>query len=349
MRGIGPQTKHLNYMIRLESHAGIADELQSWSDENLLRLLNDAQIQEVGYGTVSFWSGSINVFVKLIPLTALEMQVQNYQSTANFFQLPTYYQYRIGSCGFGAWREIKAHLLANTWVLSSQCTQFPLLHHWRVLPIVHTSYDDRISMKLWGNCEAIHRRISSITEATHSVVMFLEHCPFTLNQWIREQLLHCSDPIAIVTRLESTLTEILSFINSQGLIHMDAHFDNILTNGKQLFLTDYGLVLSNQFQLDSDERQFFDKHQNFDTCTALNSLVYTIVNHYDSREDWRQALQELTNVGHDSVEAVPVAICSYLRRRVPLVMRMGVFYRQLMKDLTTPYPTVDLQGILNSL
>ncbi|MEM9214159.1 MAG: hypothetical protein AAGD25_07395 [Cyanobacteria bacterium P01_F01_bin.150] len=336
-------------MIRVESHAGIADELQSWSDEDLLRLLNDPQIQEIGYGTVAFRCGGVNVFVKLVPLSNFEMQLQNYQSTANVFQLPTYYQYRIGSCGFGAWREIKAHLLANMWVISRQCTQFPLLHHWRVLPIVHTNYDDRINIRLWENCEAIHRRIASITEATHSVVMFLEHCPYTLNQWLREQLLHCSDPIAIVEKLESSLTEILSFINSQGFIHMDAHFDNILTDGKQLFLADYGLVLSNKFQLDSGERQFFDEHQNFDTCTALNSLVYTIVNHYNSREDWRQALQELTDADHGSVEAVPVTICSYLKRRVPLVMRLGAFYHQLMENLTTPYPASDLQEILNDL
>ncbi|NEZ61767.1 hypothetical protein D0962_03080 [Leptolyngbyaceae cyanobacterium CCMR0082] len=336
-------------MTRLKYHGEIADELQCWSNEGLLHLLNDAQIQVRGHGTLSFLNDRTPVFVKLVPLAALEMSGQNYQSTANYFQLPTYYQYRIGSCGFGAWREIETHLVANTWVKSGQCAQFPLLHHWRVLPIVCTSYDDRIDRQRWGNCEAIHQRVSSMLKATHSVVIFLEHYPLTLSQWLRHHLLHCTDPISMITSLETQLTDILSFINSQGVIHMDAHFNNILTDGNQLLLADYGLALSNQFQLDADECQFFDEHQNFDICTVITSLVHAIVSCYDSRDNWRQALQQLANEHHGSNAAISVDLRAYLSKRMALVMKMGAFYRQLLADLTTPYPAADLQAILDNL
>ncbi|MEM1255141.1 MAG: hypothetical protein AAGI69_22115 [Cyanobacteria bacterium P01_H01_bin.21] len=267
-------------MTRLKHHAEIADALHHQSDEELLHLLSDAQIQ--AHGMLTVLSDRTNVFVKLVPLAALEMQAQNYRSTANYFQLPTYYQYRIGSCGFGAWREIETHLTANTWVISGQCPHFPLLYHWRILPITQANYDDRIDRQRWGNCTAIHQRVASIIEATHSVVIFLEHYPLTLSQWLHHQLLQCADPVLLVTQLEAQLTEMLSFMNAQGVLHMDAHFENILTDGSQLFLTDYGLSLSNRFRLDVEEQQFFARHQTFDLCTIVNSLVHAVVSRCNS-------------------------------------------------------------------
>ena len=336
-------------MTRLKHHAEIANELQQRSDEELLHLLSDAQLQATGHGTLSFLSDRFTLFVKLVPLATLEMQGQNYQSTANYFQLPTYYQYRIGSCGFGAWREIETHLVTNTWVRSGQCTHFPLLYHWRVLPIVQANYDDRIERQRWGNCKAIHQRVSSIVEATHSVVMFLEYYPLTLSQWLHHQLLHCADPILLVIKLETQLIKILSFMNSQDFLHMDAHFENILTDGEQLFLTDYGLALSSQFDLDVNEQQFFDQHQTFDLCTIINSLVHAVVSHYDSSDNWRQALQQLVDEQHDAAVAMPSNLRVYLQKRRLLVVKMGNFYRQLMADLTTPYPAAEFQEILSNL
>ena len=343
------QNSGCHRMNRITYHASIADELQSWSDEALLRLLNAVQISTIGHGTISLPSHTTQIFVKLVPLTALEKQSQNYQSTANCFQLPTYYQYRLGSCGFGAWRELEAHQLTNQWVMSGQCPHFPLLHHWRVLPIAPTHYDDRIDRQRWGNCEAIHQRVAAIAAATHSIGMFLESYPLTRSQWFREQWLQGADPMATIMDVEAPLIGILSFLKSQGLLHLDAHFDNILTDGQQLFLTDYGLALASQFQLDAAERQFFKQHQNFDICTTLTSLVHAIVNRYDDRPDWRQVLQNLTDDNHSSASMVPPDVRAYLTSRLPLVMKIGDFYRQLLADLNTPYPAAELQRILNEL
>ena len=336
-------------MTRLQTSANIAHDLQGWSDQALLDFLHDCSISAVGHGTIFLPSHASPVFVKLLPLTPLEMSGQHVSSTVNYFQLPPYYQYRLGSCGFGAWREVQVHQLANQWVASEQCVQHPLLHHWRVLPIAPIHHDDRINLQLWGNCEAIHRRVAAISTAHHSVVLFLEHYPLTLSQWFREQWLHSANPMAIVTTVESKLTAILAFINSQGLLHLDAHFDNILTDRQQLFLTDYGLALSSQFQLDVAEQQFFQQHQNFDICTALTSLAHAIVSRYDARPDWRAALQDLIDAEHKLAKAVPADVRTYLISRTPLVMKIGDFYRQLGQDLTTPYPAAELQEMLDDL
>lgn len=335
-------------MNRLQTSANLAHDLQAGRDEDLLSLLNDSSVPTVGHGTITWPNQASLVFVKLLPLTALEMQEQNISSTANYFQLPAYYQYRLGSCGFGAWREVATHQLANHWVTSGQCVQLPLLHHWRVLPIVPTHHDDRIDLRPWGNCVAIHQRVAAIAAATHSVALFLEHYPLTLSQWLQNQWRHGAVSMALVAAVESTLLDMLSCINSQGLLHLDAHFDNILTDGQQLFLTDYGLAVSQQFQLSAAELQFFEQHQNFDVCTALTSLVHAIVSRYDGRAEWRQALQDLTDP-EQVTPTVPTDIRAYLTSRQPLVMRMGDFYHQLGQNLMTPYPAAELQEILANL
>ena len=54
-------------------------------------------------------------------------------STANIFNLPMCYQYGIGSTGFGAWRELAAHVMTTNWVITGQCPNFPIMYHWRIL------------------------------------------------------------------------------------------------------------------------------------------------------------------------------------------------------------------------
>lgn len=48
------------------------------------------------------------VFVKRIPVTALEAAHRH--STKNRFQLPVFYNYGVGSAGFGAYRELATHV-----------------------------------------------------------------------------------------------------------------------------------------------------------------------------------------------------------------------------------------------
>lgn len=46
-----------------------------------------------------------------MPLTDVELRPENVRSTANLFGLPTFYQYGVGSAGFGARRELAVHLM----------------------------------------------------------------------------------------------------------------------------------------------------------------------------------------------------------------------------------------------
>lgn len=129
------------HAARIRRHTEVGSFLAGLDDEALVGLLQKANAGTEGFGgrTTQLAVSEARVFCKLIPLTTLEAQPENYKSTANLFQLPSYYQYGIGSVGFGAWRELAAHELASEWVASGKQDQFPLMHHWRIvqLPGVH--------------------------------------------------------------------------------------------------------------------------------------------------------------------------------------------------------------------
>ncbi len=331
---------------RQRAHERIAAELARATDEELLGLLSDPRLSELGHAVVEAPRGAGTVFVKLVPVAALELTPRHRGATANFFELPAYYQYRLGSCGLGAWREIEAHRLANDWVLSEQCVCFPLLHHWRVLPIVKTGYDDRHGVELWGDCPEIHQRVAAIKDATRSVALFLEYFPLTLGQWFPDQMRRADDPASFAVDIEGRLRALLSFLHARGVIHLDAHFENILTDGNELYLTDYGLSVSRDFELNPDEQAFFAAHQNFDLITAINGLVHAVITSYDPRSDWRQGLRELTAGANRELDAAPASIRSFLLERAPLALAVGDFYKGLLADPTSAYPAAAFDELL---
>lgn len=74
--------------------------------------------------------GSEKVFVKRIPLT--DLGHENPFSARNLYSLPTFYNYGVGSAGFGAFRELFAHAKTTNWVLAGEIETFPLLSHYRI-------------------------------------------------------------------------------------------------------------------------------------------------------------------------------------------------------------------------
>lgn len=336
--------------LRLATHKQQAARLERASDAALTEALSRTSVLSDGHGSVRLDDSGPPLFVKLLPLSDLELSPGHRESTANVFQLPSYFQYRIGSCGFGAWRELQVHRAASDWVLSGECSHVPLLHHWRIVPFT-SGPQETTHLKVWGDSPAIKWRYTSAAQATSSLALFLECFPQTLGRWLQDALGRWERPLERITALEAVLLEQLTFIHSRGVLHMDAHFDNILTDGQRLFWSDFGLSLSRDFRLGADERRFFEGHGDFDRCTIINSLVHAIVSHYDGREDWRTTLRELSEGGDVSGDSpcVPDDVRAYLARRAPLVAEIGYFYASLIEDHTTAFPADRLRECLAGL
>ena len=116
-------------------------------------------------------------------------------STANLFGLPLFYHYGVGSAGFGAWRELSAYLKAGAWALSGECPHFPLVYHWRVTPRaarppLTAEQQARLEgvVGYWDHSDAVRARLEAIVAATASIVLFLEHVPQTLHEWLGVQV-----------------------------------------------------------------------------------------------------------------------------------------------------------------
>jgi hypothetical protein len=80
-------------------------------------------------------------------------------------------------------------------------------------------------------------------DATASVMIFREYLPWNLSAWLDQQL--AAGPAAMesaCTMVERGLTDDIPSMNSLGLMHGDAHFGNILTDGHRLHFADLGLA-----------------------------------------------------------------------------------------------------------
>jgi hypothetical protein len=136
--------------------------------------------------------GDVDVFVKRIPLTEPELAAPG--ATRNWFGLPCFYNYGVGSAGFGAYRELRAHEAANELVRSGVSPGFPLLYHHRAtprhatpppFPIERSRYRAR-----WNNNDAVERYIDARQNATYELWLFSEHVSDDLMSILRRAGLH---------------------------------------------------------------------------------------------------------------------------------------------------------------
>lgn len=195
--------------------------------------------------------------------------------TSNLFDLPMFCQYGIGGPGLGAWRELAANLIVTEAVLAGQTPSFPLLYHWRLLPghppvAAEHSDIDAVVARL-GNSTAVHARWEDLAAAAWSLVLFFEYIPYSVLEWLRD------DPVGRADTLERQLSEIVAILRDRELLHMDGHFGNIRTDGKQVYLTDFGLATSPRFDLSAVERDFVEHHATHDARYASRCLVNWLV------------------------------------------------------------------------
>jgi tRNA A-37 threonylcarbamoyl transferase component Bud32 len=273
----------------------------------------------------------ISVFVKLVPLTAIEMTPQHAASTANTFSLPAFFHYGIGSPGFGGWRELAAHVMTTNWVLAGEYAGFPLLYHWRVLPDMAPALPEELAdidrtVAYWGGREEVRQRIEALAKAPASIALFLERIPHNLHQWLSTQF-QAGDQAAdrACALAERELEAGTAFMNDQGLLHFDAHFENILADGQRLYFTDYGLALSSRFELSPEETAFYRQHRSYDRCYTRTHLVHWLITAlHGHRGEARDALVRAYAGGAQPTEVLPTA-AAILARHSPLAVVMADF------------------------
>lgn len=200
-------------------------------------------------------------------------------------------------------------------------------------------------MQYWENSSTVGARFQAIHEASTHIALFLEFIPYTLYQWLGDRL-KAGGSIAESAFLcvEKGLGATNNFMNANGLIHFDAHFENILTDGNHLFLSDFGLALSSNFQLINRESDFFNSHHSYDRCCTVVNLLHCVITNLFEKDQWEEQLKKYINGNADSL---PPSIDAWVKLYAPIALVMDEFYQKLQKkSKNTPYPKTLLESLL---
>ena len=355
-----PDPARMSHPGRIARYCALSSSLALRSDRALTDLLDQAPVASSGIGgnAVLLELDGVPVFVKRVPLTDLERQPENRLSTLNVFQLPTFVQYGVGSAGGGVWRELAAHVITTNWVLAKQCACFPLMYHWRALegpPAGPQTPEDAADLarmvEYWDNSPAVRHRLEAIAAASATIALFLEYVPQNLIGWLRRQVARGDDAVeSACTMLERNLRAGTSFMNSSGLLHFDAHFNNILTDGRRLYFTDFGLAMSRRFELSGCEAAFFERNISHDGCYAVTQLVNWLVTALTEPADIlsRNEYIRWCAAGGFPRNVVPAA-AAIIHRYAPIAVVMNEFYWKLFgESRTTEYPAAEIQRVCAS-
>ncbi|WP_327579961.1 protein kinase family protein [Streptomyces sp. NBC_00145] len=342
------------YAGRLATYGAVATRLSLLSDRRLGEVVAAASPRGSGIGgrLAELDIDGTRVFVKRVPLTELELRPENVRSTANLFGLPMFYQYGVGSAGFGAWRELAVHTMTTHWVLGNEYEGFPLMYHWRVLPdSPPEGFADEFggiegAVAHWEGSSAVRERLEGIGRSSSSLVLFLEHVPQTLAAWLDDRREGVeSEEGSPYPWVEEALARGTAFMSSHRLVHFDAHFANVLTDGRLLYFADFGLALSSGFELSAVEAEFLSNHLAYDHChTARHLLRHHLPERLRGDMEHEEFLREW--VTGQRPEGVRPEIAAVIDRHARTAVVMGEFRRRLLTESKrTPFPADEIERI----
>ncbi len=335
---------------RLAAYSSVSTSLALCSDRELRDLVDTAAPMGAAIGGTSalLEVDGTPVFVKRLPLTDLERQPENIRSTANLFELPSFCHPGLGvpgGPGWGAWRELAVHTMTTNWVLAQDHEGFPLMYHSRVLPHPGQVLPEELAdvekvVAYWEGAPQVRHRLEALRDSSASIALFLEYIPQNLHDWLGVQV-KADDHTATqaCTMVAKELEAGVSFMNARGLLHFDGHFQNILTDGKRLFFTDYGLAISAEFDLSKEEADFFADHQTYDRSYTFTHLVQWLVTAlYGYERDERSAFIQACARGEPPT-GIPPQVAAILTRHASLAAVMTDYYRKFRyESRQTPYP-----------
>jgi len=345
---------------RRRTYATVSNALAHLDNTQLAALLPSSDQKHGWGGTHVIKVAGTKVFVKKIPLTALEFE-QPF-NTANLYNMPTFYNYGVGSAGFGAYRELVAHIKTTNWALSGACANFPLMYHHRIVPFVgeHQSMEDdrrRGYVDYWGGDVNIDRYMVERGRASHQIVLCLEYFPHVAHEWLLKN----------PRRIEHFIRQLYDtalFMRREGMIHFDIHMANVVSDGYFPYVADFGLVNDRSFHLSNAEREFFDLNIDYDPAYVVSAIGTSIYNFYRNApepskarlaerfgitDDYRLAVTELVKnveiIRADGLLDLDNYYASYVAKNRELILIMHDFLCDLRgnpkKDTHFPYLRID--------
>ncbi|NMG06056.1 hypothetical protein [Brasilonema sp. UFV-L1] len=319
-------TNHIE--LRRKRYFKLSSQIAQLDNVQLRSLFDNSESNEssTGWGTNHvIVLGQSKVFVKRVPVTNIEYD--NLFSTRNLYNLPTYCNYNVGSTSFGIFRELVTHIKTTNWVLEEAIVTFPLMYHYRIIPFSGWQTDvdmERLKdyVEYRGNSENAGNYVVDRAHANYELILFLEYIPHILETWLQE------NPNKLQKPLDELRTTI-DFLRKKGIIHFDAHFRNVLTDGEQIYLTDFGLVLDKSFALTKDEESFFKQNTFYDYGEVLRNLGHVIrPSYYSCSENDKRRIMEKYGIkeGLQPYEVGSILLDNIEQIHADGIMKLDEFY-----------------------
>ncbi len=350
---------------RTKRHFTLSSRLALMSDDDIVSLISKERTLRGWGSTQVLQLDDHPVFVKCLPLTDLESR--HAYSTRNHYRLPLFYNYGVGSAGMGAFRELATHVKTTNWVLNGETRQFPLLHHHRIVgnPAPGSFAQDEEQLKsylsFWNNSKAVEKYLRARGDAANQLVLFIEHVPFEFVNW------SLTNPGRVEGMAKKAL-EAVRFLHSKDVIHFDAHVQNWLTDGKTVYLSDFGLALDKAFDLTEKETAFFNDHRLYDLAQVIHSVGDGVIAAFFQAGEARQAkIIQLLDAAPDDFRGfshelstralelhsrklltLPAFLHRHFERYGDIIQAKGQFFAELSgnKRKNTPYPAAKLRRML---
>jgi len=276
--------------------------------------------------TSTFSLGFDEVFVKRLPLTDIE--AAHPYSTRNHFELPTVYSYGIGSAGFGAWRELAA-LQAVSGV-----SGFPVQLHHRVMPRSSPPqplpWSEGDYVEYWGGSSAVGDYLQARNSATQELWIVLEHAGSRADLWLAE------NPEG-VTDVLGQVFDAISELRSRDMVHFDAHWANVITDGAHCRLVDFGLAMSANMELSETERTFLSGHLHYDYGVVLAYLGLMLAITLGEEPSSQMLGHHLDELGALEGKCPPALLGALDRYRHPILYMVDFFERIRQPDKHSIY------------
>jgi hypothetical protein len=310
--------------------------LGDMTDEALLASVTAGTLPS-GLGVSSTTTiGVEKVFVKRLPLTDIE--AARPYSTRNHFELPTFYAYGVGSAGFGAWRELAA-LQAVSGV-----SGLPVHLHHRVMPRSTPSqslgWSEEAYVEYWGGSPAVGRYLEARNSATHELwIVLLEHAGSRADLWLTE---HPED----VNDLLDEVFDAIAELQTRHMVHFDAHWGNIVTDGSRCRLVDFGLAMSADMDLTSAEQTFLAGHHHYDYGVVLGHLGLLLAITLGEEPSSQMLRHHLEELGSLEGRCSPVLLGALDRYRNPILYMVDFFERIRQPDKHSTYDDQVLSDLL---
>jgi serine/threonine protein kinase len=200
--------------------------------------------------------------------------------TSNLYNLPTFYNYPIGSAGINCFRELTMHIKTTNWVLEGKIKNFIMMYHYRIIKKENHIIDDiqkeNINKKVetkWNSNKNIKKYLIERLNAPYEIIVVMEYFPITLNEWLKQDITN-------VYSYKKQIYPLLNFLQEQHVIHFDSHSKNFVVSKEGIiYMIDFGLVLDLEFNLTKEEIKFFNKNTMFDYGLSIMNILLPLLDH----------------------------------------------------------------------